>query len=475
MLYRLFSSLKTSVFILSFMCLIFLIGTIFPQGSNIDDYVNAGGKYVALVKALNLLDIFVSPVFIFVTGILLINLAVCLYDRFKLFLKSKRSPMDFEKLKSHPNVVTFEENPPISPLSKGGEGGFDIEGRLKKISFKLKAETQDGRYPAVKIFEKGLQYWWLSWFYHVGIILAISGFFLTTLFAFEKDVILYRNRNETISLYSKETRWNKFLENLGVKLLREQKEDEYVLTLKEFRTESYQGLRIDYPEDKIERLALGIGVKKLEPSKKGFSYMPKMWLTRLNVKKPDGEVLAAELWVNKPFRTGGLTLYQMGYEQKIKLGVHGEIIDVEVRVPFQVKDIKGKFVLGPLKLGTLFKKDGTTGKIIPVTTVYYMPDENSSKKEELGEFRLGESLNVKGVVFEFRDYEEGSYLSYRKDPGVLLVGLACLFVFVGLFVRSLGAWYRVQYAVEDKTSYVLLSTRGILADKDRIIRKLQKT
>jgi hypothetical protein len=180
----------------------------------------------------------------------------------------------------------------------------------------------------------------------------------------------------------------------------------------------------------------------------------------------------------------------MGYEQKVKLvvypigekarqelsnGANGETIDVEARVPFQVKDIKGKFVLGSLKLGTLFKKDGATEKIIPVTTLYYMPDENSSKKEELGELRLGESLDAKGVIFEFRDYEEGSYLSYRKDPGVLLVGLACLFVFVGLFVRSLGAWYRVQYAVENETAYVLISTRGILADKDRIIRKLQQS
>jgi cytochrome c biogenesis protein ResB len=461
MLYRLFSSLKTSVFILSIICFIFLIGTIFPQGSDIDDYIKAEGKYVALVRVLNLLDIFVSPLFIFITGILLINLAVCLYDRLKLFLKSKRKPMDFENLKTHPNVVTFEKT--------------DIEGRLKRIGFKLKAEAQGEGCPAVKIFEKGLQYWWLSWFYHVGIMLAISGFFLTTLFAFERDVVLYPDRPETISLYSKETRWNKFLEGVGMRLPEKREEAEYALTLKEFRTEYYQGLRIDYPQDKLERLALGIGVKKLEPSKKGFSYMPKMWLTRLNVKKPDGEVLDAELWVNKPFRTGGLTLYQMGYEQKVKVLANSEILDVETRVPFQVKDIKGKFVLSSLKLGTLFKKDGTTEKIIPVTTVYYIPDENPSKKEELGEFRLGGRLDAKGVTFEFRDYEEGSYLSYRKDPGVLFVGLACLFVFIGLFVRSLGAWYRVQYAVEDKTSYVLISTRGILADKDRIIRKLQRS
>lgn len=475
MLYRLFSSLKASVFILSFMCLVFLMGTIFPQGKDIEDYIKAGGKYGAIVRALNFLDIFTSPLFIFITVILLINLAVCLYDRLKIFLKVRRKPIDFEKLKTHPNVVTLEK--------------ADIEERLKRSGFKLKIDTQDAGYPRVKVFEKGLQYWWLSWFYHVGIILAIFGFFLTALFAFEKDVVLYPDKPKTISLYSKETRWNKFLKNMGIELPEERREDEYVLTLEEFRTEYYQGLRIDYPEDKFERLALGIGIKKIEPSKKGFSYMPKMWLTRLDVKRPNGKALDAELWVNKPFRTGGLTLYQMGYEQKVKLfvnpirkkatpglsnGVNGEIIEVEARVPFQAKDIKGKFVLGSLKLGTLFKKDGTTEKIVPFTTVYYISEENPYKPEALGELRLHESLNAKGAVFKFRDYEEASYLSYRKDPGVWLVGFACLFVFLGLFVRSLGVWYRVQYAVEDKTAHVLLSTRGILADKDRIIKKLQK-
>ncbi|MDP3296261.1 MAG: cytochrome c biogenesis protein ResB [Thermodesulfovibrionia bacterium] len=458
MLYRIFSSLKTSVYILCFICLVFLIGTVFPQGEDIDKYIKAGGKYVAVVRVFDFLDIFVSPLFVFITIILLINLAVCLYDRLKIFLKIKRKPIGFERLKTHPNVITSEK--------------ADIEERLKKIGFKLKAEAQDAGFPQVVIYEKGLQYWWLSWFYHVGIILAVIGFFLTALSAFEKEVTLYPGKPITISLYSKETRWNKFLKEMGREISEERKEDEYTFTLKEFKTDYYQGLKIDYPKNKLARLALGIGIKRIEPSKEGFSYMPKMWLTSLDVKKPDGRVLDAKLWVNKPFRTGALTLYQMGYEQKTKVSVNGEILEVENRVPFQVKGIEGKFVLGQLKLGTLFKKDGTKEKINPVTTVYYISDKNPYETEAIGEISLSKSLNVRGLIFEFKDYEEASSLSYRKDPGVWLVGLASLFVFLGLSVRSFGAWYRVQYAVEDRTAYILISTRGILADKDRIIKKI---
>jgi hypothetical protein len=91
-----------------------------------------------------------------------------------------------------------------------------------------------------------------------------------------------------------------------------------------------------------------------------------------------------------------------------------------------------------------------------------------------------------GTKIKFIDYREGSYLSYRKDPGVWLVGFACLFVFLGLFVRTLGAWYRLlfvrtlgawyrlQYGIEGNLAYVVISTRGILADRDRIMKKLQK-
>jgi len=460
MLYRFFSSLKTSVYILVFLCILFLIGTIFPQGENIDDYIEAGGKYVPIVQALDFLDIFMSPLFITATFLLLLNLAFCLYDRLKIYLKIKRRPMDFQALKQHAKVITFNNG--------------NLTNQLRNIGFTLKEETEDGADPGVKIFEKGVPFWWLSWFYHVGIILAITGFFLTSLLAFEKDVLLYPGEPETISLYSEDTRWNMFREWLGRAEPELREDDQYELSLQEFRTEYYQGLKIDYPGEKLDRLALGAGIKKLEPSREGFSYMPKMWLTRLNVRKPDQKVLDAALWVNRPFRTGSLTLYQMGFEQMVTLSVGGEEMEVEARMPFTVEGTEGKFALGSLRLGTLYKRDGSREEIIPVTSLYYIPEGTPSAKELIGELSLGGQLNAKGISFKFMDYREGSYLSYRKDPGVWIVGLACLFVFLGLIVRCLGAWYRIQCAFEKNTAYVLISTRGILADRDRIIRKLHR-
>jgi cytochrome c biogenesis protein ResB len=441
------------------MCLLYLIGTIFPQGSNIEDYIKAGGKYVPLVRALGFLNISFSPLFLIATGVLIINLAVCLYDRLKLFLRIKRRPMEFDRLKNHPGAVIITQ--------------VNAEEKLKNYGFSLKAVNEGVENRKVKLYEKGLPYWWLSWFYHVGIIIAIFGFFLTALFAFEKEIVLYPDEPVTISLYSKDTRWNVLLKKIGIINIEPHKNDEYTLMLKDFTTEYYQVLNIEYPEKPLERLYLGLGLKKIKPSEKGFSYMPKKWHTRLELTRPDGRIIDADIFVNKPFRTGTLTLYQMGYEQKVTLSVNGEDREIEARVPFQVKGVKGRFAIGSLKLGTLYKKDGKVETIIPAAKLYYFTEKGHSRPEMIGRLLLGKSLQAKGINFLFKDYREGSYLSYRKDPGVWVVGIASLFVFVGLCVRSLGAWYRVQVGVEHNTSYVVISTRGILADRDRVIKMLK--
>jgi len=460
MLYKFFSSLRTSVYIFGLLCVLFLIGTVFPQGGDLDTYIEAGGRFVPVVRALDFLDLFMSPLFLAVTCLLAVNLAVCLYDRLRIYVKIKRRPMDFQALKHHAKVITINSG--------------NVLDRLRETGFSLKEESGDAAGPGVKIFEKGVPFWWLSWFYHVGIILAIAGFFLTSLFAFEKDVLLYPDEPETILLSSEDTRWNAVREWLGLKAADQDEGDRYELSLDEFRTEYYQGLNIDYPKDPLDRLALGVGVKRLAPSQAGFSYMPKMWLTRMTVKKPDDTVEEAKLWVNHPFRTGSLTLYQMGFEQMVTLSVNGKEMEVEARIPFTVDGVEGTFALGSLTLGTLFKRDGTTEEITPATSLYYIPEDAPSGKKLIGKLSLGGRLDAKDTTFEFRDYREGSYLSYRRDPGVWLVGLACLFVFIGLIVRCLGAWYRIQYADEEKTAYVLISTRGILADRDRIVRNLQR-
>lgn len=83
MSYRILSSTTLTLILLLFSCLIYLVGTIFPQGVSLDDYEKAGGKFLFLAKYFSVLNIFNSWYLKIIISILLINLLLCSIDRIK--------------------------------------------------------------------------------------------------------------------------------------------------------------------------------------------------------------------------------------------------------------------------------------------------------------------------------------------------------------------------------------------------------
>ncbi|TAN59539.1 hypothetical protein EPN18_10360, partial [bacterium] len=60
-LYKSLSSVTCSVYLMWVIVLLCVIGTIFPQGEDLDEYIKAGGGYLNLVISFDLLDLFSSP------------------------------------------------------------------------------------------------------------------------------------------------------------------------------------------------------------------------------------------------------------------------------------------------------------------------------------------------------------------------------------------------------------------------------
>ena len=83
------STLKTSIYVLGLMAILFTLGTIFPQGADFRDYEGAGGKLLWLVKTFDLLDFFNSPLFLASAFVMFLNLAVCAYNRFYRIIERK--------------------------------------------------------------------------------------------------------------------------------------------------------------------------------------------------------------------------------------------------------------------------------------------------------------------------------------------------------------------------------------------------
>ncbi len=74
--------------------------------------------------------------------------------------------------------------------------------------------------------------------------------------------------------------------------------------------------------------------------------------------------------VNRPFRAGGLTFYQMAYEQEFDVvvwedGVEVERVRANAYVPFTLESLEGTFFPGTLRVGTLYEKYQPTRPVVP--------------------------------------------------------------------------------------------------------------
>lgn len=102
---KIITSIKTSILLLGVMCIFFLLGTIFPQGATIDEYIKAGGKYVGFVRTFNLLNLFSSPLFLLVSLIFLLNLVCCTVSSAHRIIKQGISSNSILSLGFHIAIV----------------------------------------------------------------------------------------------------------------------------------------------------------------------------------------------------------------------------------------------------------------------------------------------------------------------------------------------------------------------------------
>ncbi len=453
MIYRIFSSIKTSVWLLSAMTVLYVLGTVFPQGAELDDYIKQGGRFVTAVRLFDLLNIFKSPLFILLTLLLSLNLLICIFDRYRR-MRKRAELIPVQAMLKAGN--TFKLDGEISVE--------EVEDRLLRSGFKLIDSSE-----TVRVFGKGVSYWWLSWAYHIGMVLAITGCFVTFFTAFEDEVTLWPEKQERISLYSPDTRINRLKKRLGMRVKDKDPSKEFIIKLKEFRTDYYQMLNIDYPKEALSRISIALGYERIGLKKEKKLY-PKHYVTSFTIRTPEGKEIEAETRVNKPFRTKGLTLYQMGFDQRVTLVVNGKKREVEIYKPFELNPLEGRYLLKSVEHGRVYRKDGSSDEQPPRVGLFRI--KKQGKPEEVKLLYKDRPEDISGVTIVFKDFKEASLLSYRVDPGVWIIGLAALFVFIGLSVRVYGWWYRVRVFQSHSRVYVNISTRGLLANKEKLLFRL---
>lgn len=460
-IYKKLSSIVTSIYILGAMALFYMIGTIFPQGENIDDYVKAGGKYIFLVRHLNLLDLFSSAIFLVLAASLLLNLIVCSYARYPaLFTSSAFSN-------------TFEPTSTFCLTQDMKDAVAEVKTILThELGFRPVTEKKD----AWTVMEKGprISYRWLTWIYHAGIIVCFAGILLTYLFAFEGDLTL---KPHVVSAFSPDGsgRINGLFQSRGGPA-------GFSLLLVDFIPEYTQSPHLDYPKNKLSRLAVGLGWKTPYYRTDDQSMSPRAWQSKIKVMKGGLPVYEKAVDVNDPLRYGGYTFYQEGYEQTLKIQIDDNPIlletgsDEDLFVPGLDAAIK----LSPANDGILHRLDGGVEDIKPATVIkreIRTVDSGEKKYEVVGKIELGESVFVDGRRLTLAGVVDSPIFSYRYDPGVKILWWAGIAVLSAMCLRFFAGWYLVAYRLCEKDGIVSLelniSTRGLGANGSRLAKRVE--
>jgi cytochrome c biogenesis protein len=469
LLYDLFSSTKTSIVLFGILLLFYLVGNVLPYGGDYGQ-IKATGLALRIIKGLDLLNVYSGPWFLGVAGLFFLNLCLCTYKRLLWMLKIRQpAVLSSSTLSAHKATVSFRL--PYGPE----EATRRIEGFFRRRLFLRKPAHLMGEVHSGGVFEQGfVHYVWLSLAYHLSVILTVIGALVTFLFAFESNLTIYPGEPVEVSTISKDTKWNKYFhagESLEVPT-----EEKFRLGLEEFSIKYTQKPSIEgFP-------AKGFGPRLKETLKpgglvvaaKGDAFYAIEYASRIVVhdsRLPERKVTVK---VNEPLRYRGLTFYQSAYDYRFDLLANGVKVEPDATGKYKLPGVEGELSTMQVISGTLFLKDGSTCALRPFVKLTYTAGEG--QRPEVLKIYEGETKEVKGVRVEVGKIQAGTVLSYRHDPGVLLLWIAAPVLFFGMLFRAWGRWLRASYIVEKSPTgsqaYVQLQRAGIFGGEVGMMEKL---
>jgi len=215
----------------------------------------------------------------------------------------------------------------------------------------------------------------VSLLYHLALATAIVGFIISALHSFEGDVTLYPGEPVVVETTSEETGWHKFQYGLAA-----------------WNIMAWHPLEAALPDTTAhegEEVTLTLNEFITEWELYSDKYYPRDWISDISVRVTGHgpEVLwpSRRIEVNRPFRAGGLTFYQMAYEQEFDVvvwqdGTEVERVRADAYVPFTLESIEGTFFPGTLRVGTLYEKYQPTIPVVPhIALKWEAPDPEADE------------------------------------------------------------------------------------------------
>jgi len=418
--------------LLCLMCLFYLLGTIIPQGVTPTAYEEAGGGLAPVVTALDLLELFTTPVFLALALVLLASLTVCVIKKYPSLFTKDRCPNEFD---------------PDQTIALTQDYGVAADTVRQVFAHKLgfKAISSKTSYEAV---EKGLPSQALSWLQHAALILCFTGFTLTYLFAYEGTMKLSPKKANTLVPH----------ETGRLKSLWTDKDGPtgFHLYLDGFVTEYSEYPDLDYPAAQAARLAIGLGWTLPSYELTSDSLFVTDWKARIRIIKGRDTLYEKTTGVGSPLNYGGYTFYLAGWTDTVLVSVDRNPILLETAPGAElfVPGLTAPLVFGDVKSGRVSRLNGLVEDLIPYTTVRMNSGPGGTKA---GMIHIGDSFKKNGHAVAVAGFKQGAVLKYRYDPGAGVVRAAALLFILALSLKTFAGSSTALYEVTQRDGIAYLS------------------
>lgn len=179
-IHKFFSSVSLTIFLLSFIAVASIFGTLIRQQASPQEYLSVYSESTyAILSFLSLDDIFHSWWFMLAIGLLVLNLVLCSWPRFTKLMKAQSVPKVPDRKTLDGMSLRFTVQ---------GKNLDDVSGMLR--GYKAVYNGEDGR-----VLERGSLGRYGFYMVHLSIVLILVGGLIGLLFGFRGPLIL--NKGET--------------------------------------------------------------------------------------------------------------------------------------------------------------------------------------------------------------------------------------------------------------------------------------
>jgi cytochrome c biogenesis protein len=403
-LWKAFSSIKLTLFLLILLAVASIFGTLIPQQESAMRFAeNLSPTLVRILESMQLFDMYHSWWFRFIIGALAVNLIVCSLDRFPSSLKRFRSTPGADREKP------FEDLPEDRsfPVKTAFEPASNLVGDLLKKNYG-KVERKEKGEATFYFVQKGRLTHFGVYLVHLSVLLILIGGIAGSLFGFQAFVNIPEGEE---------------IDRVFLRKNREAKPLPFAVRCEKFTVEFYpNGTPKEYRSDLV-------------------------FLA-------NGEALfEGPLQVNHPITFQGITLYQSTYgtlpgnQVRLSLKREGDgqnsFVDAQVNKPFALPGEEGEAAVTAVRSDFMRMGPAVQLEIRPKSgedvQLWVFKNHKMIEQRFPGIFERFPRLNpasFKPYTFFVETMDSKFYtgLQVSRDPGVPLVWAGFVSIIIGLFV-----------------------------------------